>query len=71
MSVNILEAIKAEDGSAGYNDKVKPGDQLQKVNEGVEDFVGEVRMSDYRKFEKNGKYKKSSYKIYMGLGEKV
>lgn len=56
MSVYFLEAIKCEKGDAGYNGS-KPGDQLQKSTEGVDDFSGEVRMSDYRKFEKNGKYK--------------
>lgn len=55
--VYILEALHSEDGSAGYNDRVKPGDQLQKLNESNQDRVGEVRVSDYRKFEKNGKYK--------------
>ena len=56
MSVYFLEAIKCEKGDAGYNGS-KPGDQLQKSAEGAEDFVGEVRMSEYRKFEKNGNYK--------------
>ena len=56
MSVYFLEAIKCEKGDAGYNGS-KPGDQLQKVAEGVDDFSGEVRMSEYRKFEKDGNYK--------------
>ena len=54
--VYILEALHTEKGDAGYNGS-KPGDQLQKVAEQAEDFSGEVKMSEYRKFEKNGKYK--------------
>lgn len=49
----ILEAMGAENGTAGWGGS-EPGDQKQKESP---DYYGEVRIDEYRKFEKNGDYK--------------
>ncbi len=51
MAVQVLmaEAYCDENKKAGY-EGCKPGDQLQKVKAGSDDYVGEVRISKYRDF---------------------
>ena len=51
MAVQVLmsEAYCDENKKAGY-EGCKPGDQLQKVKSGSDDYVGEVRISKYRNF---------------------